>query len=446
MRSTAKMSRRTLLAAVLVPCCLTTMAHAGGFAIPDQSASAAARATVGLAAGLMDASTTFYNPATLTLLGRQEIQIGLGAGFPRYSYADSGSTDAVGGPMRGGTSTDMDTWLVPDVFAVWPVGQRFWAGLAVTSPFGESTGYDPGWVGRYFVTKVKLQTVDVGLVLAGKIAGGWSLGGGVDWQYARLTRTSAVDFGSICFGTIGPAICPSLGLLPQAADGQAALSGNSNAWGYNVGLLYSVPETLRLGLSYRSKVSHDFRGTATFAVPAVAAPLLAAGAFQDTGASTSLVFPESASLGVAYEATQNVTLYGSLTWTRWSSIDRFLVQFDNPAQPPQLETLGWNDSVRGGLALDYRLSPGVTLSSGVAYDPSPIPADRRQAFLPESDKLIFGAGATWSPTTNAYVIVSYSCYFQRDATIEQSAAAAGTLRGTYSNRVQGLGLSAGIRF
>jgi long-chain fatty acid transport protein len=420
--------------------------HAGGFAIADQSASSAGHAAAGTAAGLTDASTAFYNPATITLLKRGEIQIGLGVGFPRYNYSDSGSTDTIGGPMHGSTSTDLGTWLVPGVFAVWPLDQRFSAAVAVTSPFGESTGYQPRWVGRYFVTNVKLQTIDVGPVLAGKIADDWSIGAGVDWQHARLTRTSAIDFGSICFGTVGPAICPSLGLLPQAADGGANLSGSSDAWGYNVGLLYNVPEHMRIGLSYRSKVSHDFRGTASFDVPGVAAPLLVGGAFQNTGASSSLVFPESINLGAAYQATENVTLYGSLLWTRWSRIGRFLVQFDNPAQPAELETLAWNNSTRGGVALDYRLSDKLTLSSGIAYDPSPIPADRRQAILPHSDNLIVGAGATWNVAANAYIIVAYNYYFQHRASIEESAQAAGTLRGTYSNRIQGLGLTAGARF
>jgi hypothetical protein len=47
---------------------------------------------------------------------------------------------------------------------------------------------------------------------------------------------------------------------------------------------------------------------------------------------------------------------------------------------------------------------------------------------------------------NAYIIVAYNYYFQHRASIEESAQAAGTLRGTYSNRIQGLGLTAGARF
>lgn len=434
------------LALLFAGCCLESTGHAGGFAIADQSASAAAHATIGTAAGLADASTAFYNPASITLLERREFQLGLGSGFPRYRYSDSGSTDALGGPMRGSASTDIRTWLVPDFFLVWPLEQRFSVGLAVTSPFGESTGYDPGWVGRYFVTKVKLQTIDTGLVFAGKIGDGWSIGAGVDWQHAHLSRTSAIDFGSICFGTVGPSICSNLGLLPQAADGQARLSGSSSAWGYNLGVLFGGPESIRIGLSYRSKVAHDFQGTASFKVPANAAPLLASGAFQNTVARTSLVFPESLNLGGAFRSTESFTLYGSLTWTRWSRISQFLVQFDNPAQPAQRETLGWKSNTRGGIAIDYRLDSKVTLSSGVAYDPSPVPADRRQAILPDSDKLIVGAGISWNVAPNAYVLASYNYYFLRSARIVENSPAAGTLRGTYSNQLQGLGLSCGARF
>jgi long-chain fatty acid transport protein len=318
--------------------------------------------------------------------------------------------------------------------------------MAVTSPFGQSIDYDPGWVGRYLVTRAELRTVDIEFALAAKLSAHWSIGGGIDWQNAHLSRTSALDFGAICFGSVGPAGCTALGLVPQGTDGRVNIAGNSNAWGYNLGVLYEIPGSLRVGLTYRAKMMHEFHGDAMFDVPGAAAPLLAGGTFRDTGASSTLTLPETLSVATVYRATDRLSLLASIAWTRWSRIDQLVVTFDNPAQAPTRESLGWKDQARAGIAMDYVLEQPVTLHAGIAWERSPIPADRRLALLPESNQWILGVGATWNISPASYIVAAYNYHSTRDVTITQSAPGAGTLRGVYSIALQGLGVSAGVRF
>ena len=78
-----------ILATAVAALPVAEVAHAGGFAIVEQSASAA-DAGIGAVAGLPDASTVFYNAATISRLGNSELQLGLGVAYPRYDYTDGG--------------------------------------------------------------------------------------------------------------------------------------------------------------------------------------------------------------------------------------------------------------------------------------------------------------------------------------------------------------------
>lgn len=422
-------------------------ALAAGLAVDYQSPSSAARSAVGAAAGLQDASTVFYNPATMTLLERPEGLISVGVVYPRFRYTDAGSVDVTGAPMRTAGSSKDETWVIPGIFAVFPAlpgGTR--AGIAVTAPFGQSIAYDAGWAGRYFVTDAELKTTNVTVALAWKAAEQWSFGGGIDWQHAVLARAASIDFGAVCFGFLGPALCPAIGLVPQGADGRVELDASSEAWGYNLGMLYESRRSFRFGLTYRSPVRHELRGAATFEVPPAARPLLISGAFQDSGVSGTLELPENISAGLQVTLGPMVDALIGATWTRWSRIREVLVVFDNPAQPTVRETLEWRDRIRFGAAIEYRPREDFTVESGLAWDPSPVTDEWRQPFLPDSNWLAFGLGLTWRVRPHMVVTASYNYSYGGTVSLSQTLPLAGTLTGSYENKIQGIGISAALKF
>ena len=98
-------------------------------------------------------------------------------------------------------------------------------GLGLFTPFGQKTEYDDNWVGRYHSQRTSLQTVDIDPVVAYRISDAFSIGAGIDIQYAHLERNNAIDFGSLCFAVIDLATCLTGGLLPGSVDGQLAGRG-----------------------------------------------------------------------------------------------------------------------------------------------------------------------------------------------------------------------------
>ncbi len=99
-----------------------------------------------------------------------------------------------------------------------------------------------------------------------------SVGGGANAEYANATLTNNLDLGSICRiqgakAGISPAFCDALGLRPQKVDGYVNLKGHNWAAGYDVGALFSPTSSTRIGLTYRSRITHDVEGDADFRIP-----------------------------------------------------------------------------------------------------------------------------------------------------------------------------------
>src|SRR5262249_13119665 len=129
-----------------------TDARAAGFALFEQSARGLGSAFAGEAAAAEDASTIFYNPAGLGWVHGTQIASSGFAILPSSVFENHGSMEnpVLGGaPLRGGDGGDAGSLaLVPSIFVAHEVWEGFHLGLGVSAPFGLSTDYDRGWVGR----------------------------------------------------------------------------------------------------------------------------------------------------------------------------------------------------------------------------------------------------------------------------------------------------------
>jgi long-chain fatty acid transport protein len=201
-----------------------------------------------------------------------------------------------------------------------------------------------------------------------------------------------------------------------------------------------------VGLTYRSKLIHEFRGTAGFSVPANALPLTATGAFRETGASAALTFPENAALAGFWQASERLALLATVRWTRWSRFTTLTTNFDNPALSGVVEPLDWRDTVRWAGGLDYRVSDRVTLHAGVAYENSSVPDATRSPLFPINATVNFSCGLTYAVNPSFVLVGSYTYQHVRSAPINLVEPRAGAIQGTIDRDFSGLGIQAVIRF
>ncbi|MBI5444581.1 MAG: outer membrane protein transport protein [Deltaproteobacteria bacterium] len=427
--------KRVFSAAAAVACMLGFAAQAlsGGFALEEQSVSGLGNAYAGGAAVVEDASTIFFNPAGLTRLKGQNAAAGVHLIVPHARFEKDLALDAAGAPLTGGEGGDAaESRLVPNAYYGVTLGSGLALGLGVSVPFGLSTEYPKDWVGRYQAVRSEVAVLNLNSSAAYRLTKRWSVGAGFNAQRLEAEMTNRVDFGAI--------LAPTLGTLPQSADGTSKLTGTNWSYGWNVGALYELGDDTRIGLAYRSRVKHDIEGEAEFdlppGLPAPAADALAAQGFRNDDAKVSITLPDSASLSLFHRLNRHWAAMVDLTWTNWSTFDELRVRFKS-GLPDDVTEEQWEDTWRLALGLTYTPSSVWTWRAGVAYDQDPIPdARHRTPRIPSADRIWTAFGLGYRPAPWLGFDLGYAHLFVADAKIDRQVATEqdalkGALRGSY---------------
>ena len=215
-----------------------------------------------------------------------------------------------------------------------------------------------------------IKTVDLGASLAYRINDSWSLGAGLSAIHGE--------------GEVG-------GTFPSNNKIAKHLKGDGWAMGWNLGTLLTLSEATRIGLSYRHDVSLTLSGDAV-------GTDLQGRTFTDTG-TLDLPLPATAELALFHQLTPALALHSSINWTNWSKFVQLESELDHHGTM-HIKDEHWEDSWRYALGLTYRLDPKWQLRSGLAYDRSPVPADRRTISIPDSDRVWYSAGVGYQIDRN----------------------------------------------
>lgn len=447
--------KQTVLAAAVVGMTQTIAvgtAVGGGFSLSAEGGAAAVgNALAGSAALAEDATTVFYNPAGLTRLEGRRLSLVASAVGPSVNFSNSGSTSAIPSiAMTGGNGGDAGSWaFVPAAFYAMDLGPRLKFGMGLNAPFGLKTEYDSDWVGRYHAIKSELKTISMTPALAFKIDDRLSLGAGFIAEWAKAELTKAVDFGAACFGSaFGPAACTAAGIVPQSKDGRAKVEGEDWGFGFSVGALYQVVPSTRVGVAYRSKITHVISGTATYKNPQLPNPfnaLTSTPVTSNNAARARLTLPETVSISSVTQITPKWSLLSDVTWTNWSRLDELRVHFSNGA-PDSVTKEDWHDTVRIAAAVNYQATDAWKLRAGWAYDPTPVKDQYRTPRIPDENRvwLAFGTNVKVSPAGS--LDFAYAHLFVNHASSNVTAIGAGTLRGYYSNEINVITTQLNYRF
>ena len=380
------------MALLVLPIATPSTAMAGGFSINENSAADLGRANSGRVTAVHDASVAFGNPALMVRFDHLTISNTASYIFGQAEFENQGSVDLTGQSLGGDTDGFFDSAIVPSLQIVYPVSDKLAAGLSVNVPYGLSSTYDEGWAGRYQGLGSELTTININPSLAFALSDRLSIGGGVNVQYAHTELSSAVDFGAVCFGTLGPEACSGAGLLPQSADGRLVVEGDDWSFGYNIGGAFSPSDSLTFGAHFRSRIRHDIEGEADFTVPGNAQALTASGAFTDTEGVAELPLPATFEVGMEWRVSEKLSLYANVIHTNWSDLEELRIDFDNPAQPAVVEELNFQDAQRYGVGGDLRLNEAWVLRGGFSFDEGAAPDESRTVRIPDNDRYIYAAG------------------------------------------------------
>ena len=395
---------------------LPATAHAAGFSLIEQNASGMGTAFAGAAAVAEDASTVWFNPAGMARLEGNQIAVAGHVVDIRSSFTDHGSAAPLGIATLGGTGGNPGgTVFLPNLYAVFAVTDRVKFGLGVSAPWGLATEYDATWLGRFQAIKSEITSININPSLSFKVSDNVSFGFGINYTYVdvELTRKAV--------------------LAPNVA-GNAKLTGDDYALGFNAGVLFQVTPETRVGVAYRSSQDFDIRG-----VQAVTTPSGLPVPGFNFAIKAALTLPASASLSAVHELNDRWALLGDVSFMQWSEIQRLQVKNAGTGTTSSTLDLKLADTTRISVGATYRLNDAWKLRAGLAWDPSPVKDNTRTANLPDSDRTWIALGARWQVSKDGAVDVGYAHLFFQDASINHSlapgAAATGVIRGSYKTSV-----------
>lgn len=387
------LARKSLVGSLALCAAQGGAALASGFSVEHQNAEAMGAAYAGAQAKGADAGFAVYNPAALAGIGRAETSLNATVLFGETGYSNASSTLLGAFPAPGAASGDR---VLPEAFiaggaVAFPISGRLTAGITLSTPFGLKSRYDVLSAVRYYAQETSLLTFAVAPTLAYEVSDRFAVGASLKIQYADFTASTVVDAGGVAFLNSIP------GFLPGSSDLFAEFKADDLAIGFSIGAQVEPVDGLRLGFTYNSAIDHELDGDTTFAVagsPAAAILNGLAGLFADTGFNATLALPASYALGASWAATDRLTLLASATLTRWSVFDETVFTFDNPAQPPEVITSEWSDSVTLSAGGEFQVSGATTLRAGFSYDETPVNDAFAGPQIPDVDRRWLLAGVS----------------------------------------------------
>ncbi len=423
---------RSLVGAIALG--LGSNALGSGFTVQSQSAAAIANGHGGVARA-DDASVALLNPALATRFDTAQTSLAVGGIALTADFDNRQSLSAVGTPALGPARSSADGAApLLSVFHTRPLTDRSAFTVALSTPFGLSTDYDPDWVGRYQVQTAQLKTLAVSPALAFELGDRWSASLGVTAVRGQTKLISAVDFGTVCFAAIGPSTCSLGWILPQGQDGTARIDAEGNGFGWTASLAWQASERLRFGAHLRSKIDLDVDGETSFRNPVLPGPFAAltqTPATTNGGVESTLVLPEIASVGLAYDLGDSTQLIADVIWTRWSRLQDIRLRFDNGAADSVIP-FGWQNTRKFGLGLNHRTSARWQWKGGVEWESSAVSDVNRNAIVPDSDRVFVGGGLRYSFNDARSLDVALGMIRFARSPIDRDILGAGRLRGDYA--------------
>ena len=458
--STPRNFRASALALAVIGTLCVGQAAASGFQLREQSVKNLGKANAGSIVG-KDASNVSLNPAAMTNLDQATVQADVTVIDLTAEFSGGGNVlGSPAAPLGGGNGGDPgDPTVVPNMSIVIPMKgalEGLTLGASVGAPFGLATEYEHGWVGRYRALTSDVKAVDLTLSAAIQPTESLSVGIGLIYERAEATLSKAIDFGTAVCAQAAPnpaTTCfnpawPLYGLYrPQSADGLFEVQGASTSIGYVAGLQFRPNARFALGMSHRSEIKHDLKGSLDFQnVPAI---LANDARFKDGDGGARLVTPSITTVSASYGVTDSLRLMADYQKTDWSSLRNVTIKRDNGAVVG-MEPFDWTDTDFYSIGAEFDLGEGITLRAGVGKDESPTNDTHRTPRLPDNDRMLYSIGATWNVSPALSVDAAYQRITIDAPTIalpvDAAAGNTSTLVGTFDGHANLFGVSAQYRF
>ncbi|MEM8626730.1 MAG: outer membrane protein transport protein [Pseudomonadota bacterium] len=392
-----------------------TSAHAGGFAVREQSTTTQGSSFAG-AASHESLSSMYWNPAGVThqsgtnteshyayIIGRSEVTAenytvepgpapGLGGFNPGTQVTTLGGGNAFDpnpGAEQNNSGNIAKQTVVPASYANMQMSDQLFVGVSINNPFGLVTEpSNPQYYGSVLARTSDIFNPVATPTIGYKIMPGIAVAAGLQVGYLE---------GTLKFGAAG--------------GNNVYYNGDDFGFGFTLGTTITPAAGTRIGIGYRSEMNYTLDGK-----------------FADNNdgsqfsAEVDITTPDVFTVSLHQALTDQTRFMATYEWTQWSDFNRLdiVAQQDGVApvslQPnpvfPGLNTLptqgtsvagqtfaslvtDWDDAWFASVGLEHDHTDYLTFRAGIAYEESPIARpDQRITGVPDNDRIWVSGGLT----------------------------------------------------
>jgi len=427
-------SQKSLVHLAVIGLLSTGTSHSAGYSLYGEgSAAMQGNYAAGSAAEAADASIGWYNPAGLVLIKKTEVVLGGVGIFPSGNLNGTSTSRVVGArnyvqPVND--LTGLQNGFVPSSHFALPLTDNVTFGLSVVAPFGLTTDWGTTSPVRYKGTLTEVLTTNVSPELGARLTQNFSIGAGLDLQYARVKFNTMLG---------APNVMVATGQSPYAVDTLSYNNGNSLGVGFHAGVMGMFNDNhTRVGLNYQSKVNHVFHGQSRLVGKMAFPGILLASPTSVNTANPSAVFknnkvnsdpidfPDVLTISGYHDVNDTIALLGSVVYTGWSSFKT--IQLNNVAAPSvnsAIQSLPvsqvtvnstteeqWSDAWRFSLGANYHVNQKLMLRAGGGYDQTPTNDTFRDIRIPDASRWALAVGAHYQARPSIGLDVGYTHLFQ----------------------------------
>jgi len=369
------MTRTVRACALLAVAVVPGVASAGGLWLNEYGDFAGGRAAAGAAAGVDEAMTIAYNPASIALLKGSQLLVSAGAvlGEMKFDIGYSNPRNGYDDGDDAGETAPFGAFAYTHNFDA----SRWSAGVFFGALSGAGMDYGNDWVGRYQANKVSLLVAALSPTLAYKVNDHLYLGVSAQAVYGDLNLDFALPR-----------------VDPRRPDGAGSIDGDDVKAAYALGAVYELRPGSRFGLSYQSEVELKFDGDLKARWPAGDGGDTAQFA-RSVASDTELTLAEYIRFAIHQDLDEHWGVDMTLGWDNWSALDNVIVSTQDGTQGIPTR---WRDTWHYAWGLQYRLDPHWDFTGGIAWDSNPVRARDRNAQLPVDRQLRYAFGARYKPT------------------------------------------------
>ena len=429
-------------------------ASAAAFQLSEVSTSGFGRAYAGEAAIADNASVVATNPALMSLFKTNQFSVG---GVYVDSKINMNGDVNVTSPLamsqlnpKGLLASNSASHrsivpgsLVPNMYFVAPINDKFALGGGMNVNFGLKSEYDNKYNGGVFGGTTDLTALNLNLSGSYRVTEGFSAGLGLNAIYAQAKIERRAGIISDAVSRVGTAIdkglinipneyAPTVKVLRHSITSKdkilTQLQDKADwAFAWNAGVMYQFNENHRIGLSYHSKVDIDFTDhTAT--------SLQAHRIGQEGGLKLNL--PDYLEFSGFHQLTEKFAMHYSYKYSHWSRLKNLYASYHSDGKEAFHKKMYYRNSSRIALGGTYNVDDKLTLRAGIAYDQAAA-TSHASAAIPDTDRMWYSLGATYKFTQNLSVDLGYAylkgkkIHFREEQRIRNGAV---VVTGNYSSK------------